>query len=118
LVLVNSAALKPLVQPLNDDEKSMLELLTYDNSPAVREALSDCIKQWLILCSPIERYTLAGDLLPVLMALAADEIETVRENGLKSLDEIDIICLRDMQEAGVLDEYMGSSKTTAKKLGW
>lgn len=116
-MLVNSAALKPLVRPPNDDEKSIIELLTYDHSAAVRETLSDSIHQWLILCSPIDRYTLAGDLLPVLMALAVDEIETVRNSGLKSLDEIDVVCLKDMQEAGILQEYKTSSQTTDKTIG-
>ncbi|KAG2175449.1 hypothetical protein INT43_001096 [Umbelopsis isabellina] len=117
IVLVNSAALKPLVRSPNEDEKSIMELLTFDHSAAVREALSDCIHQWLILSSPIERYTLAGDLLPVLMALAVDEIETVRKNGLKSLDEVDLVCLKDMEEAGILQEYKSSLQTSDKNLG-
>ncbi|KAI9285206.1 hypothetical protein BC943DRAFT_270215, partial [Umbelopsis sp. AD052] len=93
----------PLVEVTEDYDKSIMETLSYDNSPVVREALARCNTTWLTTCSPIDRYKFADVLLPLLLTAAVDDISTVRQCGEKGLGDVDRVCVKDMQDAGILE---------------
>jgi hypothetical protein len=102
--LTSTAALKPLVEVTDDYDKSIVETLAYDNSPAVREALARCSSAWLTSCSPLDRYKYADVLLPLLLTASVDEIDTVAQSGRDGLESLDTACTNDMIAAGILPD--------------
>lgn len=115
--MTSYVGLKPLVEVTEDYDKSIMEALSYDNSPAVREALARCNTAWLTTCSPIDRYKFADALLPLLLTAAVDDIPTVRQCGEKGLGDVDRACVKDMQDAGILtDTNLVDETTSAGKI--
>lgn len=114
--MTSYVGLKPLVEVTEDYDKSIMEALSYDNSPAVREALARCNTAWLTTCSPIDRYKFADVLLPLLLTAAVDDIPAVRQSGEKGLKNVGLACVKDMQDAGILTDtnYVNETASAGK----
>lgn len=117
LVLTSTVGLKPLVEVADDYDKSIMETLAYDNSPAVRETLARCNSTWLTSCSPLDRYQFSDVLLPLLLTASVDDITTVAQSGQKGLDDLDRACTNDMVEAGILPDAIDEMEAGTNALG-
>ncbi|CAO3645828.1 unnamed protein product [Cunninghamella blakesleeana] len=84
--------------------------LIHDHSPLVRDTFYSSICQLMIKWSPMNRYTHADQLLPILFSGIADELESiviVCQNGLKELGHQ---CSQDLIDAGIMESIDDNNK--------
>lgn len=88
------------IAPLSD----VLKNLVQDHSASVRTTLYTSIGDLLFQWTPVDRYSCAGRVLPVLFTGTADELDPIRYICRGKLDRLGVTCSQDLVDAGVLDQ--------------
>ncbi|KAF7732271.1 HEAT repeat-containing protein 2 [Apophysomyces ossiformis] len=84
-----------------NDRPPVIPALVYDTSASVRSALIIAMGHIFTTWAPLDRYTYADRMLPVLFAATADEL--LVDTSKEILKKVDAVCIQDMVESGILE---------------
>ncbi|ORZ12264.1 hypothetical protein BCR42DRAFT_420322 [Absidia repens] len=85
--------------PLSD----VFPKLIHDQSASVRASLFAYVGDTLVHWAPVNRYSYADRLLPVLFAGVVDELDSISETSREKLDQLGKTCSQDLVEAGIVN---------------